>query len=46
MLIIPFGMLAVGGLTMMGGFVFEVRKALRELGRVFGTAGEGKRQSQ
>jgi hypothetical protein len=39
-LIIPFGMLAAAGLILTGGFVFEARKALRELGRVFGTAGE------
>jgi hypothetical protein len=35
-LIIPFGMLAAAGLTLIGGFVFEVRKSLRELSRVFG----------
>jgi hypothetical protein len=40
LLLIPFGMLAFGSLTLIGGFVFEVRKALRELGRVFGAAGE------
>jgi hypothetical protein len=40
LLIIPFAMLAFGGLTVIGGFVFEVRRALRELGRVFGTPGE------
>jgi hypothetical protein len=45
-LLIPFGMLAFGGLLVIGGFVFEVRKALRELGRVFGAAGEGTRQSR
>jgi hypothetical protein len=36
LLLIPFGMLAVGGGTLIGGFVFEARKGLRELSRVFG----------
>jgi hypothetical protein len=36
LLIIPFAVLAVVSLSMIGGFAFEVRKALRELGWVFG----------
>jgi diamine N-acetyltransferase len=39
LVMIPFAMLAFGVLIIIGSFVFETRKALRLLSRVFGAAG-------